>query len=448
MSVKKRKIELCLALTMISFFISVSVARAASYYVDRTNAGASDGNAGTESRPWATIQHAADSVASGDTVYVKTGTYNESIKLKTSGSAGRYITFRNYPGHKPIIDGSSTDAQKLIDWKGPASGGTRKNYIIFDGFKVKNAPRWAFWVEGDHTIIRNCTIHDTGHTGIIVLDSDHTTISSNHIYNTGWNGMSLESCNYSTVEYNVSHDNLQHFGINIFPKTNWPQTMETGNNIRYNVLYGNMGGIYTRYQKDNEIIGNLIYKNREYGIFFHANTAAGGASEYAGRTKVYHNTVADNTKGGIYNVNATHLSIKGNIFAYHAIQDFRYELQMNKTEGHAIDYNLYYTIDPAGEFVYWGGLKYDLAGFRAATAHSNHDQFAEPKFAGRSRDNYRLTAGSPGIDACTEPMGVAADLDGNPRPQGASDQGCYELPKGEVVARQSLDRELQLVSFQ
>lgn len=433
-----------LILALLLLFLA-SAGWAATYYVDRNHSNASDSNPGTASQPWRTIQKAADSVVAGDTVYVKNGTYGEPIELKNSGSSGKYITFRNYSGHRPIIDGSTSGEQKFIDWHGSPSGGTDKNYIIFDGFEVRNAAKWAFWVEGDHNIIRNCIIHDTGHTGIIAIDSDYLTISNNEIYNTGWNGMSLESGNYATVEYNISHNNRQHFGINIFPKTSWTQTMESGNDIRFNILYGNQGGIYTRYQKDNEIVGNLIYKNLEYGIFLHSG--AGGPSEYAARTKIYHNTVADNTKGGIYNVNATHLTIKNNIFAYHSIHDFRYELQMNKTAGHVIDYNLYYTTDSQKEFVYWGGPKYDLDGFRAVTAHSDHGLFAKPYFADRSNDDYTLSVGSPAKDSGTN-LGITEDIYGNVRPQGGGfDLGACESADGGGNNKPSPPRNLRVIGI-
>ncbi|PYV63379.1 MAG: DUF5123 domain-containing protein, partial [Acidobacteria bacterium] len=52
-----------------------------------------DNNAGTQSAPWRTIQHAANSVHAGDTVQVMGGVYNESVTIPGSGNATTgYIT--------------------------------------------------------------------------------------------------------------------------------------------------------------------------------------------------------------------------------------------------------------------------------------------------------------------------------------------------------------------
>src|SRR5215831_4933224 len=66
-----------------------------------------DNNAGTLTAPWRTIQKAANTVKAGDTVRVRGGTYNEIVTMKTSGTASSgYITFQNYPGENPIVDGT------------------------------------------------------------------------------------------------------------------------------------------------------------------------------------------------------------------------------------------------------------------------------------------------------------------------------------------------------
>ena len=64
----------------------------ATYYVRKTG---NDGNDGDDpdTEPWLTIDHAANTVAAADTVYVGAGTYREAVTMDTPGSDGNQITF-------------------------------------------------------------------------------------------------------------------------------------------------------------------------------------------------------------------------------------------------------------------------------------------------------------------------------------------------------------------
>ena len=76
----------------------------ASYYVATTG---TDSNPGTQSTPWKTVQHAADTVHAGSTVNVRGGTYEELVRINVSGNASDgFITFRSYPGEMAILDAS------------------------------------------------------------------------------------------------------------------------------------------------------------------------------------------------------------------------------------------------------------------------------------------------------------------------------------------------------
>jgi hypothetical protein len=105
------------------------------YYVSTSG---NDNNAGTLSAPWRTIQKAANTVQAGDTVQVRAGTYNELVTLKTSGNAtSGYITFQNYPGESPIVDGTglvvgSSGQTGLFSLEGTF------NYIVIQGFEIRN----------------------------------------------------------------------------------------------------------------------------------------------------------------------------------------------------------------------------------------------------------------------------------------------------------------------
>lgn len=56
-----------------------SRALAAIFYVAQQDAKAADANPGAESQPWATLSHAAKAINNGDLVWVKAGTYHETL---------------------------------------------------------------------------------------------------------------------------------------------------------------------------------------------------------------------------------------------------------------------------------------------------------------------------------------------------------------------------------
>src|ERR1700722_3580770 len=85
------------------------------FYVSKSG---KDTNSGSYTAPWLTIQHAANSVTAGATVYVEAGVYNESVTFPASGTASNYITFAIYPGQTATIDVtglSVTGTQGLIN---------------------------------------------------------------------------------------------------------------------------------------------------------------------------------------------------------------------------------------------------------------------------------------------------------------------------------------------
>src|SRR5947209_2610425 len=105
------------------------------YYVSTSG---NDNNAGTLAAPWRTIQKAANTVQAGDTVKVRAGTYNEVVTMKTSGNSTQgYITFANYPGEAPIVDGTGL-AVGASGQTGLLSLDGTFNYIVIKGFEIRN----------------------------------------------------------------------------------------------------------------------------------------------------------------------------------------------------------------------------------------------------------------------------------------------------------------------
>ena len=76
------------------------------YYVDINHNSSSDQNPGTISRPWKSIQQAADQILPGDTVLIRGGVYYETVLTKKHGQQDNYLTFMAYPGELPVLDGT------------------------------------------------------------------------------------------------------------------------------------------------------------------------------------------------------------------------------------------------------------------------------------------------------------------------------------------------------
>ncbi len=118
---------------MILVCVSAAVGQSnSSVYVATTG---SDSNPGTQTAPWRTIQHAADTVHAGSTVNVRGGVYEELLSVTSSGNAtDGYVTFRSYPGETAILDAghftpSARSAIVTIQ---------NKSYVRIEGFEIRN----------------------------------------------------------------------------------------------------------------------------------------------------------------------------------------------------------------------------------------------------------------------------------------------------------------------
>jgi Right handed beta helix region len=102
------------------------------FYVATTG---NDSNAGTQSAPWRTIQHAADTARAGSTVNVRAGVYEELVSINASGNAGDgFITFRSYPGETAVLDAAHftpSGRQGILTIH-------NQSYVRIEGFEIRN----------------------------------------------------------------------------------------------------------------------------------------------------------------------------------------------------------------------------------------------------------------------------------------------------------------------
>jgi len=94
-----RRVQPLLALLAGSLSVS-----AATYYVSTSG---NDGNNGTSlSTPWRTINKAAQTMFAGDTVFIRGGTYRESVSPARDGTSSARITYSAYNSEQVIVTGA------------------------------------------------------------------------------------------------------------------------------------------------------------------------------------------------------------------------------------------------------------------------------------------------------------------------------------------------------
>lgn len=155
-----------------------------------------DGNPGSAAKPWRTIQHAADTVGPGSTVYVRGGVYEEAVTINVSGSAADgFVTFQSYGGETAVLDATNlavSDADSalfLID---------SQSYVVIDGFELRN------YTTGNASRVP---------MGIFVTGSaHHVQLINNHIHHIENNGGSDGNAHgiavYGTAAPAAVHDLL------------------------------------------------------------------------------------------------------------------------------------------------------------------------------------------------------------------------------------------------
>ena len=106
----------------------------------------SNSNNGSISSPWGTIAYAVNQLSAGDILYVREGTYRETIIIDKDGSSGNEITIEAYQSEIVTIDGT-VDITGAWSAYGSVSGAFQLAYsteitqLFVDDLQMVNA-RW------------------------------------------------------------------------------------------------------------------------------------------------------------------------------------------------------------------------------------------------------------------------------------------------------------------
>jgi parallel beta-helix repeat protein len=402
-----------------------SLAWSAEYWVAPNDA---DNATGSQSAPWLTIQHAADTLKPGDTVTIADGSYAGFWMKNRQGDTQHRLTIRAENPLGAKITGPSSTASDPNDSVQLVS----VSFATIDGLDVTGAPRAGISIRslGDTTgadttddIVQNCRSHDNGagmtagrHDGIftgfarnVIIQNDETDHNSEHgVYVSN-------SADDPVISGNKSHDNLAN-GLQINADvTTGGDGVITGWKMENNIVYANTGGAAINLDGacSGVLRNNLVYGNAGAGITLFMGDAAQASSG---------NVVADNT---VYDPTGTRSAIQiadganDNILFDNVFFSKGTGLEIQSVTGLLHDYNAVSS--------YSGG---------SASAHEV-DPTAAQMFANAAGSDFH--GASALVDKGTAALGGASasstDLEGKPRPQGAAyDIGCYEQGVGPATS--------------
>jgi Bacterial Ig domain/Right handed beta helix region len=422
------------------------------YYVEAGRG--SDTNRGTrESQPLATIQAAADRAGPGDTILIKNGTYLEAndeavAHIRRSGAPGAPITFKAFPGHKPVLSVTRSWNHVLITG----------SYIRVEGLTVRgnadkidiaqsNAVYERFLDPAKRTWGPETSFVNTN--GIFVRPENstapafeqftprHIEIIGNHVSHVPGGGIATDMADYIIIANNVVHDNayrsvFANSGISIFhPQDTDGNYTDYKNIIKNNVAYRNRvevkwwvlkrlsdgNGIIVD-DTDNSQIKGIPYKGRSLianNIAFE-NGGAGVQSYSSQNVDVFYNTLYRNTLTPELNWGQIVMRVTKNGRVMNNIvvtEPGERPNEADRTTNVVYDYNLYF-------------------GTEIPPVMGPNDIIADPKFVDVSNADklgLRLAPGSPAANSGTPIAGIDRDLTGGPRVLGTGpDRGAFEGP--------------------
>ena len=412
------------------FAFAANTAAGTTYYV-ATNG--SDSNDGSSGAPWATLQHAVDTIAAGDTIVVRAGTY-VGCRIRYSGASGAMKTLT-----------VETPDTVLVNQAGPLCTGpsiievindtpaNRVSYWVIDGLEVSSSTLYGVHAGYcDHVTLRNSSVHNGASTGIQFLCCTNSEVSNNTMYSNGASGVNMGQYGSNhVIRANRSYSNGGS-GAGAYGDAAYGDGRVTGYIVEKNYLYSNNAhGFASDGLENSRISNNLIYNPKSRGISLYGNSAAAAPRN----DLVYNNTIdlpdAAGTVVWIHRITSglnetTGLKIHNNVMYTVSVATNKPCLcvDTNGLSTLASDYNVVterFALDDNGTlmtFAQWQARGFDLHSFKETPANL----FVDPV----NRD-YHLKDGSPAIDKGKGLYEVTDDLDRVSRPQGSiHDIGCYE----------------------
>ena len=417
-STRRRAIILALGLTWTWMWFPD--ARAANHWVGSRGRDAT--GQGSRTRPWATLQFAADRVRAGDTVHVLDGDY-AGFDLRHGGTRDASVSFKAEGKHVRIVR-RNRKTPDGINIEGA-------DYVVIDGFIVNEMPRSGVRaVVGSHVTIRGIRAAHNGSWGIFTAHCDDVALIGNQVSNSvKEHGIYVSnSGDRPLIRGNVSWGNR---GCGIHMNGDLSQGGDgiiSGAVVENNVIFengkGGGSGINCDGVQDSKFQNNLLYNNHSSGISLYRINGADGSTG----NSVINNTIVQ-AADARWAVNVTNKSTKNviaNNILFHKGSKGSINISADSLSGFRSDSNI--VVD---RFSPDGGDRFiTLTEWRSATGLDRHSRVSKPQdvFVNPESTDYHLRAGSPAIDAADPVMATRTDLEGRARTVGdRPDIGAYEF---------------------
>jgi len=428
--------------------------QAATYYVDKNAPNASDSNPGTEAEPWKTIAKANSTVAAGDTVYVKAGTYTQRVGPYASGTAAAPIAYRTF-GDDTVVIGGNLEPGIYIFFK---------DYIIVDGFTTDGVNKHVWMIGSDHCTLQNlhcldCTSSGGARSGIYLDDSHHNRILDCVVEFSGEGGDSLvlRRSNHNLVtgcsiiygghacfairggSYNMIRDNyftnpVQKIG-EVYDICELGLGIMTERNVFQDNIFEYVPPLspnaYSGIQycgQDSIIRRNQFFDLEGPGIsagLWPGSQCPEGAPPEASRNygnRIYHNVFYDDRRGGVWIGGTPTFEhtyednvYKNNIFYANSEYGNPYQIRAGRLNGYLFEHNNIIHDTPGEDVIYSSGLSaaHPLTWWESHYSDLYVDNMElAPQFVDAPNFDFHLAAGSPMIDAGTY-LTEAFDQPGN-----------------------------------
>ncbi|MGP8237053.1 MAG: right-handed parallel beta-helix repeat-containing protein [Limisphaerales bacterium] len=265
--------------------VSIILAAGPSQGIRAAQAGAGAGSHVLRVAPpggdYAAIQAAVDAASPGDTIVVGDGTYNEQVTIAKAN-----LTLRSeHPRGAKIVAGPNRDGMRLKEGA---------NYIIIDGFDITAGFNGVHAHESpmdhllnDHTLVRNCHVHDCGGSGIQLNLGDYRIVEDNVVNHCAavapWDGSGISIC-VPIAEDSAPGPHIVIRGNIVYDDSNPPHGTDGNGIILDTYRHRYSGGADGTFPGMTLVENNVVYNNGGRGI--HVFRSA--------HVVVRNNTVCDN----------------------------------------------------------------------------------------------------------------------------------------------------------